>query len=181
MKSLAQIYEKYSSNDGGDKGTIHSYIDFYEKEMNKKQNITMLEIGIQFGYSIKMWEEYFLDSQVYGIDINIKSIIFKDLKNAILCDATNKEHVEKNFRDINFDYIIDDGSHLVKDQIQSFELFFPKIKKNGKYFIEDISSQENILKIEKHILSSDISSYKVYDLRKIKNRFDDILMVIEKK
>lgn len=179
MKSLQEIYEKYSDWTGGDKGTNHSYIDVYEKEMLKTKNISLLEIGVQFGHSIKMWQEYFENSWVGGIDITLQYLAFEGLDNVYLCDGTDKDKISKILKNKKFDYIIDDASHTLEDQIKSFDIFYPRLKKGGKFFIEDIASDNNLRKIKSHLSSQNIE-YKIYDLRYIKNRFDDIMIVATK-
>jgi hypothetical protein len=79
MKSLNEIYQNYKSPEGhGDKGTAHTYIDEYEKLLGQyRENSSVLEIGICRGESIKMWDEYFINSKVYGIDIT--DLYIKDL------------------------------------------------------------------------------------------------------
>ncbi len=37
----------------------------------------------------------------------------------------------------SFDIIIDDGSHMNRDVIKSFELLFPLLNDNGIYIVED--------------------------------------------
>jgi len=177
MKKLQKVYEKYSCPGGwGDKGTLHSYIDMYESEMTKKKNISLLEIGVAFGHSIKMWEDYFEDSDIYGIDIN-NNLKF-DLKNFVVGNATIEKDIEDNFLKNTFDYIIDDGSHRVDDQIKSFTLLFNKMKKGGKYFIEDIDGDTSVNKISDYLNQNNFS-FEVFDLRPIKNRFDDLVIVIK--
>jgi cephalosporin hydroxylase len=179
MKSLQEVYEKYSDWTGGDKGTNHSYIDVYEKEMTDTKNISLLEIGVQFGHSIKMWQEYFDNSWIGGIDVTLQYLAFEELSNVYLCDGTDKKQVDKTLKNRKFNYIIDDASHTLEDQIASFDIFYPKLKEGGKYFIEDIAKDHNLRKIKLYLSSQNID-YKVYDLRYIKNRFDDIMIVATK-
>ena len=70
MKSLNEIYLDYKSPEGhGDKGTAHTYIDEYEKLLGQyRENSTVLEIGICQGESLKMWDEYFVNANIYGVD-----------------------------------------------------------------------------------------------------------------
>jgi hypothetical protein len=179
---LQKVYEKYSqptSDWGGDKGTGHSYIELYEKYMETKQSICLLEIGVQCGYSLKMWEEYFADSDIYGIDIDLSFNKFPELKNLFEFDATKNNLVPDSFRSIEFDYIVDDGSHRVQDQIKSFDIFYPQLKVGGKYFIEDIDGDLSLLTIANHLRKRGIS-YIIEDVRYIKGRFDDIMIVANK-
>lgn len=175
MTTLYKIYEKYSAPEGwGDKGTLHSYIDLYATQMTKRSNVSVLEIGVEYGHSIAMWQEYFTNSRIYGIDIKSGDIKF-ELDNFVMGDATDPEVIKKNFARNKFDYVIDDGSHRVSDQIAAFDLIFPKMKKNGKYFIEDVNGDAAIKKISQHLEGHD---FEVFDLRAIKNRYDDIVIMV---
>jgi len=180
MKTLQEVYEKYADWTGGDKGTNHSYIEVYEKEMSKTKNISLLEIGVQFGHSIKMWQEYFEDSWIGGIDINLQYLSFDKLENVHLCSGTDEKEINRIFKNKKFDYVIDDASHTLQDQISSFDIFYPKLKQGGKYFIEDIANDNNLRKIKDHLNKQNINSFKTYDLRYVKNRFDDIMIVVTK-
>ena len=180
MKTLQEIYPNFQDADGwGDKGTAHSYIDVYAEHLTKRFGVNFLEIGVQLGHSIAMWQDYFMESQVYGIDVTLSNVIFDNLESVYVCDATAQEQVDSCFDGKSFDYIIDDGSHRVEDQIKSLEIFYPYLNDSGKYFIEDVNGDSNLQSIENYLKQNKMS-YKVYDLRSIKNRFDDILIVITK-
>ena len=121
MKSLNEIYSKYQSPEGhGDKGTAHTYIDEYEKLLDGyRENSTVLEIGICEGESLKMWNEYFINSKVYGIDITdqyIKDLIKENKYNIIIGNACSEEIIVQ-LNNLTFDVILDDGSHLIDDLI----------------------------------------------------------------
>lgn len=175
MTTLHEIYTKYSAPEGwGDKGTLHSYIDLYAAQMTKRSNVSVLEIGVEYGHSIAMWQEYFKNSKVYGIDIKSDNIEF-ELENFILGDATDAEVISKNFPRNKFDYVIDDGSHTIADQIASFDLIFPKMKNGGKYFIEDVNGDTAVQRISNHL---DEHDFEVFDFRDIKGRYDDIVIVV---
>jgi SAM-dependent methyltransferase len=173
--SLAEVYAKYSApNGGGDKGTAHSYIEIYEREMSKIDGISLLEIGVWEGHSIKMWQEYFLNSEILGCDLNKRKIRF-DI-DIIEADATRPI---PQLRDKKFDYIIDDGSHLVLDQLASFRLLWDNLKPGGKYFIEDIAGDREIEILKGYLIEKEITHW-VYDNRSVKGRSDDILLVATK-
>jgi hypothetical protein len=121
-----------------------------------------------------MWQEYFVDSEIIGIDIDPTKLLYA--VPLIIGDAT--KHI-KQLNDREFDYIIDDGSHRLDDQIASFVLLWNKVKSGGKYFIEDIAgeSQKNALH---HMLSIAGIEHSVYDNRRVKGRSDDIIIVATK-
>ena len=180
MKTLQEIYPNFQDADGwGDKGTAHSYIDVYAEHLTKRFGVNFLEIGVQLGHSIAMWQDYFVESQVHGIDVTLSNVIFDNLENVFVCDATVQEQVDSCFEGKTFDYIIDDGSHRVADQIKSLQIFYPYLKDLGQYFIEDVDCDSSLLAIKNYLQQNNMS-YKVYDLRSIKNRYDDILIVITK-
>jgi len=177
MKSLNEIYLNYKSPEGhGDKGTAHTYIDEYEKLLGQyRENSTVLEIGICQGESLKMWEEYFINSNVYGIDITdqyIKDLIAENKYNIIIGDACS-ENILKYLNDLIFDVIIDDGSHLINDQINSFNILKNKMKPNGIYIIEDVNNLDSTIDTYKKLHNN----VEIIDNRHIKNRVDDVLVV----
>jgi|LauGreDrversion4_2_1035121.scaffolds.fasta_scaffold00402_2 predicted O-methyltransferase YrrM len=179
METLNNIYQKYKMNDcGGDKGTLHSYIPIYEKYLeDNRENICLLEIGVYEGHSLKMWQEYFKNSKIIGIDIDLNRFKFSNENLEVYeCDATDPQKLMSLFKDIQFDYIIDDGSHSLEHQIKSFEILFPLLKQGGFYFIEDIFNIETSWQAFKNLHEN----AKIIDLRRQKNRFDDVLVVIQK-
>jgi hypothetical protein len=74
--------------------------------------------------------------------------------------------------------IIDDGPHTLESMTFIIKEYLNKINQNGIVVIEDIQefNWTNILRR----LIPDVFSVEVRDLRKIRNRYDDILMIIKK-
>ena len=174
---LHEIYEKYQrAEHHGDKGTTHSYIAEYERLLKGyKNNSTVLEVGLYDGLSLQMWSEYFIDSKVIGIDINLSpslSNLLREEYNIIIGDATSDKILE-SIKDETFDVIIDDGSHKLIDQLNSFELLKNKMNKGGIYIIEDVDNLDSTLSIYESVHDN----IEVIDNRHIKNRFDDVLIV----
>jgi SAM-dependent methyltransferase len=177
MKTLNEIYLDYKSPEGhGDKGTAHTYIDEYQKLLNQyRENSTVLEIGICRGESLKMWNEYFINSEVYGIDITdiyIKDLINENKYNIIIGDACSND-ILNQLNDLTFDVIIDDGSHRIDDQINSFNILKNRMKPNGMYIIEDVNNLDNT----KERYESLHNNIEIIDNRHIKNRIDDVLII----
>lgn len=131
MLSLTEIAKKYKT----DKCLRHNYIqNFYEKIFNPLRNkkLNLLEIGIKNGASLRTWKEFFINAEIYGIDI--------DKVNVEGChtEKCNQVYCQDIFQDIQFDIIIDDGSHNWDHQQISFDILFPRLKKGGIYLIEDL-------------------------------------------
>lgn len=145
--SLESLAAKY----GTDK-LQHGYIPFYERHLPKEPK-RILEIGVKEGKSLAMWAEYFPNAEIHGLDLfeenNVNNVLdflstgyhspfdvidkFK-LHKGNQCDWRMLEELRK----LDFDVIIDDGSHNSRDQMITFFGLF-----NGKqYFIEDLHCNE---------------------------------------
>lgn len=134
---------KYSLNDIGvkyktDKSTItHCYLDNYERHVEKWRNeeITILEIGVAGGASIKMWREYFPKAKVYGIDNNPDcagdGVFIGDHNDGVFLHLILSQLGK-------IDLLIDDGSHVGNDMKTLFKSIFPVyLKEGGLYCVED--------------------------------------------
>jgi cephalosporin hydroxylase len=177
MKTLNEIYERHQSPEGhGDKGTAHTYIDEYERLLTPyRKDSIVLEIGLYQGESLRMWEEYFIDSKVIGIDISssrLTELINEPGHNIIIGDAT-KEEIFKQLGEQLFDVLIDDGSHTLKDQLATYNIFKSKINPGGIYIIEDVLN----IDIVKDVFLELHNDVEIIDNRHIKNRHDDVLVV----
>ena len=175
MSRLTSIYSNYSYPGGwGDKGTAHDYLPTYEKYMTATDSVTVLEIGVMKGHSIKMWNEYFTNSKVIGIDISLSNLEFS-LDNVFVCDGTNAEAVDALFPGLTFDYVVDDGSHFIDHQLASLDVFLPRMNKGGVYFIEDIAGDEPLAKIKAKLKGR---KYKVIDGRGPTRPPDEIMVAV---
>lgn len=136
---LTKIGLKYKT----DKSGRHSYTNVYHKYFNSIRNDVkkVLEIGILEGASLRMWEEYFPNATIYGIDIkkvkldSSRIITYKGSQNN---DEDLSKFIQKYGGD--FDIIIDDGSHRMLDQQFSLGFLFPYVKSGGYYIIEDLGT-----------------------------------------
>ena len=61
-----------------------------------------------------------------------------------LLDSTkgNSSNIIKKIYGNKFDIILDDGLHTIEAQVKTFINFWPLLKKNGIYLIEDIKACE---------------------------------------
>lgn len=181
MKPLREIFENYKESSlfsgGGDKGTIHHYIESYDKLFTpmRDREINVLEIGINRGESLAMWREYFPNAKIYGIDIKLPNPI--DGVTMLECSQIDKQKLSELFKDINFDIVVDDGSHKIQHQLLSINYLWSKMNRDGLYIIEDIQDPE--LDIE--VLSEGFRKpTEIIDTREVSKRYDDILLVWKK-
>jgi Methylase involved in ubiquinone/menaquinone biosynthesis len=144
--NLTEIANKYST----DKGTIkkhdwegdrHFYSPIYDQYLShlRNESITILEIGIGSGPSLKMWYEYMPNARIFALDIDDKTMYNNDRVKCYKGDQSNREHLERLMSVIGqVDVIIDDGGHYMNQQQISFASLFKYLKPDGMYFIEDL-------------------------------------------
>lgn len=132
MKTLQQIGEEYKT----DKAITHFYCDNYEKyfEPLRDKEITLLELGVAGGASIKMWRSYFTKAKIYGVDINgdcagegifIGSQVDPDFLSNVI-DKIGSPNI-----------VIDDCSHYAPFTIETFKRLFKFVARGGYYIVED--------------------------------------------
>ena len=178
-KSLLEIYENHKTDGAGlgDKGTLHHYIENYDNifRFHRYKPITVMEIGVQQGYSLRMWRDYFARAKVIGIDIKESTLPIEGCE-FYICDQSNKQQLQDLLKGETFDIIIDDGSHDINHQITSFEVLFNRLNPGGIYVIEDIQNPESDIPL----LEEKFGKCEIYDTRKQSGRYDDILLVWKK-
>jgi 2-polyprenyl-3-methyl-5-hydroxy-6-metoxy-1,4-benzoquinol methylase len=176
-------------NSRTDKNTTHSYLETYEKLFRSKKNSAknILEIGVQDGGSIKLWFDYFKNATIYGIDLRKIRDMWNELKNKsrikLGCfDAYSRDFIDKYLIPLNvkFDILIDDGPHTLKSMKFFINNYLQLLKDDGILVVEDIQHIEWVEELI-NIIPNEYSHYiEIYDLRNEKNRYDDILLVINK-
>jgi demethylmacrocin O-methyltransferase len=136
--TLDEIAIKYNTDK---QSKLHNYTEKYSNHLEKLRNdkIKILEIGIQNGYSLKTWKEYFPNAEIYGIDIVDCSQMNEERIKTLKGSQTDLGFLAKITEEYGpFDIIIDDGSHYSLDMKISFDFLFPTLKKGGLYIVEDL-------------------------------------------
>lgn len=168
-QSLAEIYDDLAKlyDQGGDvhffsdKGTVHSYIDFYENYFADKRNkVRLLEIGVMSGASFLVWSRYFKEYRLVGIDLAQDLGESKDFHLQIESDPdihlylgldSTQVYMPNELRCMDFDFIIDDGNHEFWAQILTLQSYWPLLLPGGVYFIEDIMGDGEVQQFKKLI------------------------------
>lgn len=198
MSDFLEILKKYSSDaaneNGTDKNTAHSYGNVYASILSKlkeaaikaSSTLNMLEIGIYSGAFLRVLHEYIPDAVLYGIDIDISRVRYvNNIPNVHIYQLDGNDPTSASTLNQSYDLIIEDGSHAINDQIKTLDNFAPYLKSGGIYIIEDIQDvNDNVKKLkpelEKLATKHDLIM-EWMDLKHIKNRYDDILVVFTKK
>ncbi len=162
MKTLKEILEDYNLNIttnpeyGTDKGEPKSFVDgFYQEKFEPLRNkkLTLVEIGVRSGASLKLWKEFFSKkATIIGIDnftdFNEHKTPYDEnwLSDGVrFIDADG--YIQETVDEIegNIDILIDDGPHTPQSHQKLLELYLPKMNKDGYIIIEDISYDPDIL------------------------------------
>ncbi len=182
--------EEIVDNSRTDKNTTHSYLPLYEKLFkNKKQTAkNVLEVGICLGGSIKLWNDYFPNAVVYGLDIMHINNVWEGIKNnqrIILHTSTDAYDINffyNNFlnKNIKCDLVLDDGPHTLESMVNFIKLYSQILTDDGILIIEDVQSFDWIDTLKNEV-PDDLKKYiKIYDLTANKGRYDDIVFTIDK-
>jgi hypothetical protein len=192
----------YDNRLGTDKTTLHAFGEVYERLFKELHQAdipgSILEIGVLSGASVVNLSQAFPDRAVYGLDIDLSAVIYGADETAdatrnetadttrnesaihyIQMDATDPRHSHRVPLEERFALMIDDGSHRAEDILAAFVLWGHRLENGGFYVIEDIT--KDILPLLMAILTPlgkklNIQ-WEILDLRHVKNRWDDIVMV----
>jgi cephalosporin hydroxylase len=138
---------------GTDKGTQpvssgltpKGYTHVYDELFSSFRANTVLEIGIFQGASLFMWRDYFPLATIVGLDKKPMHHLESGSIKIFCGDQANKSLLRGIVGIYGpFDLIVDDGSHIVSDQLTSFEVLFPNVTPGGYYVIEDLHAPSSI-------------------------------------
>lgn len=119
------------------------YFPVYERHFARFVNsdVVFVEIGCGEGGSLQMWKRFLgPHARIIGLDINP------------VCEAVAEDQIEIRIgdqSDAGFlgaivdefgapDIVLDDGSHIMSDVQAAFAALYPKLTRNGVYFVEDL-------------------------------------------
>jgi len=120
------------------------YFDIYDHCLASfyGHNIRYLEIGVQNGGSLEVARNLFgPESIIIGMDIDPAFMNIKDrgIADQIIIGPQSEDRALQELFSTSdyFHIVIDDGSHIQADMIQSFLNIFPTLVDGGVYVIED--------------------------------------------
>ena len=130
---------------GTDKGTWHRYYVPYSRLLERYRALAparLIEIGIHSGSSLRAWLEIFPKLQLSAVDVDPKT-----RENAPEgCTVYIGDQGDESFLDAviaaedPWDVVIDDGSHRIDHQKDTFDKLWPRVRPGGLYVIEDLQS-----------------------------------------
>ena len=141
LPSLDAIGLKFGTDKAS---THHNYLNFYEGFFAEKRTapITILEVGVWQGASLKTWEAYFPAAKVVGADIMPATRRFQRGRVAMeIVDQSNIDDLTRlAVKHGPFDIVVEDGSHIWDHQILTLKTLYPFVKPGGLYIAEDLQT-----------------------------------------
>ena len=156
-KSLNDLFNFFNSDKGDlyeyqydqpiknkkEKVQAHGYAKFYEDYFKniKNEKLKILEIGSFYGNASASLFFYFRNSFLYAGDIFPDLFRYKSkrVKNFFV-NSSEEVSIKDNIiaKNIQFNIIIEDASHSLKDQIISLFLLFKSLEPKGLFIIEEL-------------------------------------------
>lgn len=136
------LRECFDQHRGRPVAKIDHFFDVYEPHFCRYRGkpVRLLEIGVNRGGSLELWRKYFgTDASIHGIDINPKAADRSPPDTVVHIGSQQDSQflIDIATRFGPFDIVIDDGSHLMLHQINSFEAIYPLLSPQGLYICED--------------------------------------------
>lgn len=155
----------------------HCYCkDYYPFHLEDRRDTirAVLELGVAEGGSLRMWQEYFPNANIYGID---KRNTFENHgEERIYFRQGEQQDVEflhkVRIEEPSWDLIIDDGGHRAHNIQTSYETLWPFVSPGGLYAIEDVMNKHHrsipVIAYFYNLINLDFPKYKTPTVTGIK-------------
>jgi hypothetical protein len=147
---------------GTNKEFDHGYLsNVYDLIVNQRKITSLLEIGLMYGNSLRLWSQVLSLKTCIGIEngATVSQSDFADSQGKIRIikgDAFRKS-IHKGIKQ-KLDLVIDDSNHTLYQQSQATRIYFDKLSREGVIVIEDVNPG---LKFVNNILRSIPPFFKV--------------------
>jgi len=160
-KNLNTLFEHFNSDKGEyfvnqylqpakknkEKIGAHGYAKIYETVFNglKEKKINILELGSFYGNAAAALFFYFDKANIFSADINPDMFKYTSSRIAnFYTDSSSRNSLKNDLisKKNNFDIIIEDASHMLKDQILSLFMLFPLVNPGGYFIVEELDFPE---------------------------------------
>jgi hypothetical protein len=175
-----------------DKNTTHSYLPLYDELLKSRKETAraVLEVGVCWGGggSIALWHRYFTNAVVHGLDIlsdypellqnrgDWPRVQLQLGVNAYTVDVASKVAAISG----KLDMALDDGPHTLESMLSFIALYLPLIADDGILIIEDVQDYAWFESLKAAVPADMQSAIQTYDRREIKQRYDDLVFVVDK-
>jgi hypothetical protein len=146
VQPAGELERLFYRHDGRIAQKWHHYLEIYERHFEPLRAampaVRVLELGVSRGGSLQLWRKYFGPAaRIVGVDIDPVCAERADSDVCVIIgDQTDPVTLQSAVEQLGggVDLVIDDGSHVGRHQIASFEYLFPRLSERGLYVCEDI-------------------------------------------
>jgi hypothetical protein len=140
MNDLERFVSKHSGH------LLHKwkhYFEIYDRHFSRYRGteVHLIEVGVNHGGSLQMWADYFGPrARIYGIDINpaCRKLAGGQIE-ILIGDQEDRAFLRSVVKKVpRIDILIDDGGHMMRQQVTTFEELFAHVDSNGVYLCEDL-------------------------------------------
>lgn len=135
--------EDIGRNEGTDKcSDWHDYLHKYEFFLRRfrEQAMTLLELGVFHGDSLRMWGRYFPQAKIIGVDIDPSCLQYQGGNcDVIIKDLSQIKNLE-SLKACQPTVIVDDASHCWSHQIKALFTLWDVLPHGGIYILEDLET-----------------------------------------
>ncbi|PRD58420.1 class I SAM-dependent methyltransferase [Phyllobacterium myrsinacearum] len=119
------------------------YFPSYERHFSRYVNrpVVFLEIGCGEGGSLQMWKQYLGPlATIIGIDVRAECANFEEDQIHIrIGDQSDTGFLASVLAEFGApDIVLDDGSHVMEHVSATFQFLYPRMVRDGVYFVEDL-------------------------------------------
>lgn len=179
MRTLVEIARSFRTDKCTNTRLGHCYCDYYTDAFSiyRDKPISLLEIGVQHGGSINVWDEYFFNAKlIVGLDVRqLPKLTVNDRVKLIQANAYKEETANSLGQ---FDIIIDDGPHTLASQLAAIRLYLPKVTNGGLFIIEDVQNPSWFPQLRDEVPTRLREAIKEFDFRSKNKRPDDLLFTV---
>jgi hypothetical protein len=174
LRNIFNIHPEFTTDKGG---VNHTYLEIYDKLFLpfKDKEIGFLEVGYATGGSVDLFELYFYNAHITSIDIDGGNFKKHSNRVTLICDDV-KNLTAESFKGRPIHIAMDDGSHILEDQIAFVKLFYPLVEEGGMLIVEDILD----IQFREPIFRSLGYDFEVIDMRSWNNGQDNSIFLFRK-
>ena len=144
-RARSDLHKAFYRADARRKMKWEHYLSIYDRHLSRfradTSPVRLLEIGVFKGGSLQMWREYFgPQAVIFGIDVDKRCASLDGADGRVrIGSQDDPAFLQSVIAEMGgIDIVIDDGSHIARHQITSFETLFHLLARDGTYICEDL-------------------------------------------
>lgn len=143
MTPLCEMARRHGTDKSGHHEYTPAYYGLFKDRIESVKRVLEIGIGYQchhVGGSVHMWEEFFPNADVVGLDSNGEVMINEGRIRSFVADQNDPASLLAAMEKVGgkCDLIVDDGSHVTSHQIVSMLTLLPFLTDDGVYIVEDL-------------------------------------------